>query len=93
MKIFIIVYIVNFIVLIVEAFGLIKFAEKLNVDMDDAFKAFGKHAPFGTYPNSCLAYICVFILDFLIISPLLEHFTHALMACEIYNLHHEKESA
>lgn len=91
MKIFLIVYAINYAVLIVEAFGLIKFADKLDVDIDDAINALAEHAPFGTYHYLRQWYLT--ILDVLILSPLFEHFMHALMACEIYNLHRQKESA
>ena len=49
MTTFLIIYVVNFIVQLIEGIGLSILMIKLGVDWDEAYANVCKHAPFGTY--------------------------------------------
>ena len=90
MTTFIIIYVVNYLVQIVEGIGIAVLTTKLDVDWYEVYARVGEHAPFGTYRLTQWYFL---ILDLLIASPLLGHFMAAFMVVESFQLYNEKKAA
>ena len=90
MTTFIIIYLINDLIQVIEGIGIVLLCKKLGVDWDEVYANVIEHAPFGAYYPLKQWYIT--ILDFLIASPLLGHFMAAVMVVEAFQLYN-KEAA